>query len=64
MSEDLLARGELDDYHLLYSVRADLHRRLGNLDEAQAAYQESIKKTRQEPALRFLESNQTDSQGE
>jgi len=53
--DDLLARGELDDYHLLYSVRADLHRRLGNLDEAQTAYQEAIKKTRQEPERRFLE---------
>jgi RNA polymerase sigma-70 factor, ECF subfamily len=53
--DDLLARGELDDYHLLYSVRADLHRRLGNRAHAQAAYQEALKNARQEPERRFLE---------
>jgi RNA polymerase sigma-70 factor (ECF subfamily) len=53
--DDLLARGELDDYPLLYSVRADLYRRLGNIAHAHAAYQEALKITSQEPERRFLE---------
>jgi len=31
--DDLLARGELDDYHWLYSARADLCRRIGKIEE-------------------------------
>ncbi len=34
----LFARGELRDYHLAHSARADLFRRLGRRDEARAAY--------------------------
>ena len=32
----ILARGELADYHLAHSARADLCRRLGRTDEARA----------------------------
>ncbi|MCW1924036.1 RNA polymerase sigma factor [Luteolibacter arcticus] len=51
----ILARGELADYHLAHSARADLHRRLGNLVEARAAYQKALALSQQEPERRFLE---------
>ena len=51
----LLARGELADYHLAHSARADLLRRLGRSAEARAAYQRALALTRQEPERRFLE---------
>ena len=51
----IFARGELDDYPLAHSARADLRRRLGRVDEAIAAYQRALELTHQEPARRFLE---------
>jgi RNA polymerase sigma-70 factor (ECF subfamily) len=51
----LLAGGKLGHYHLLYSVRADLCRRLGRMEEARAAYAQALAETRQEPERRFLE---------
>jgi RNA polymerase sigma-70 factor (ECF subfamily) len=53
--DDLLARGDLDDYHLLHSVRADLCRRLGRVDDARAAYQQALAMAQQKPERRFLE---------
>ena len=52
----ILARGDLADYHLAHSARAELCRRLGRLDEARAAYQQALGLTQQEPEQRFLES--------
>jgi RNA polymerase sigma-70 factor (ECF subfamily) len=51
----ILARGDLADYHLAHSARADLCRRLGRSAEARAAYQRALALTRQEPERRFLE---------
>jgi RNA polymerase sigma-70 factor (ECF subfamily) len=51
----LLARGELADYHLAHSARADLLRRLGRIAEARAAYERALALARQEPERRFLE---------
>jgi RNA polymerase sigma-70 factor (ECF subfamily) len=51
----ILARGDLADYHLAHSARADLCRRLGKLDEARSSYQRALQLTRQEPERRFLE---------
>jgi RNA polymerase sigma-70 factor (ECF subfamily) len=51
----LLARGELTDYHLAHSARADLCRRLGRLAEARASYERALGLARQAPELRFLE---------
>src|ERR1700758_1958731 len=45
----LLARGDLDDYHLAHSARADLCRRLGRPAEARVSYQRALGLTRQEP---------------
>jgi RNA polymerase sigma-70 factor, ECF subfamily len=53
--EAILERGELEDYYLAYSALADLNRRLGRTTQARAAYQQSLRLARQEPARRFLE---------
>ena len=53
--EALLARGELADYHLAHSARADLYRRLGRPVEAADAYRRALSLARQEPERRFLE---------
>ena len=51
----ILARGELEDYHLAHAARADLCRRLGRFAEARASYQRAMALARQEPERRFLE---------
>jgi len=51
----LLARGELADYRLAHSARADLCRRLGRAADARAAYERAMALTQQEPEQRFLE---------
>jgi RNA polymerase sigma-70 factor (ECF subfamily) len=51
----ILARGELAEYHLAHSARADLFRRLGRTAEARAAYRRAHALVRQEPERRFLE---------
>ena len=50
----ILARGELADYHLAHSARADLCRRLGRLDDARASYERALALATQEPERRFL----------
>jgi RNA polymerase sigma-70 factor (ECF subfamily) len=54
--ERLSTEGRLDAYHLLHSVRADLCRRLGRLDEARSSYARALALARQEPERRFLET--------
>jgi RNA polymerase sigma-70 factor (ECF subfamily) len=51
----LVARGELRDYHLVHSARADLLRRLGRRDDARAAYAQALALTKSEPERRYLE---------
>jgi RNA polymerase sigma-70 factor (ECF subfamily) len=51
----VLARGDLDDYRLAHSARADLCRRLGRTAEARASYERALALTLQEPERRFLE---------
>jgi RNA polymerase sigma-70 factor (ECF subfamily) len=53
--DSILARGQLDDYHLAHSARADLCRRLGRASDARASYTRALGLTRQEPERRFLE---------
>jgi RNA polymerase sigma-70 factor, ECF subfamily len=53
--EAILHRGDLADYHLAHSARADLYRRLGRPLEAAEAYRRALSLTRQEPERRFLE---------
>jgi RNA polymerase sigma-70 factor (ECF subfamily) len=51
----ILARGDLADYHLAHSARAELCRRLGNIEEARVSYKRALALTRQGPERRFLE---------
>ncbi|PYM53070.1 MAG: RNA polymerase subunit sigma-24, partial [Candidatus Rokuibacteriota bacterium] len=51
----ILARGDLKEYHLAHSARADLCRRLGRTVQARIAYERALGLTRQEPERRFLE---------
>jgi RNA polymerase sigma-70 factor, ECF subfamily len=51
----ILARGDLGDYHLAHSARAELCRRLGRTAEAKASYRRAIELAQQETERRFLE---------
>jgi RNA polymerase sigma-70 factor (ECF subfamily) len=51
----ILARGELKNYHLIYSARAELCRRLGKTADARIAYERALALTRQAPERRFIE---------
>ena len=51
----ILEKGELSDYHLAHSARAELYRRLGNKEEARNSYMRALALVQQEPERRFLE---------
>ncbi|MBV4476493.1 RNA polymerase sigma factor [Pseudomonas botevensis] len=53
--EGILQRGELQDYHLAHSARAEFCRQLGRVEEAREAYRRALELTRQEPERRFIE---------
>ena len=53
--DGILASGELAEYYLAHSARAELCRRLGRNDEARSAYERALSLTRQDPERRFLE---------
>jgi len=53
--EGILQRGDLQDYHLAHSARAEFCRQLGRVDEARIAYVRALELTRQEPERRFIE---------
>jgi RNA polymerase sigma-70 factor (ECF subfamily) len=56
----ILARGDLTDYYLAHSARAELCRRLGRTAEARAAYQRALGLTQQATERRFLERRLAD----
>ena len=51
----VLAHGELADYYLAHSARADLCRRLGRTAEARSSYEKALALTQQEPERQFLQ---------
>jgi len=51
----ILARGDLADYHLAHSARADLCRRLGRVQDATDSYKRALALTTQAPERRFIE---------
>ena len=51
----ILARGDLEHYHLAHAARADLCRRLARTAEASVSYERALSLTKQEPERRFLE---------
>jgi RNA polymerase sigma-70 factor (ECF subfamily) len=50
----LLEHGELTNYYLAHSARADLYRRLGRTSEARSSYEKALALTQQEPERQFL----------
>jgi RNA polymerase sigma-70 factor (ECF subfamily) len=52
--DEVFARGDLREYHLAHSARADLLRRLGRDDEARDSYQDALNVAQQETDRRFL----------
>ncbi|WP_339687923.1 RNA polymerase sigma factor [Gimesia maris] len=53
--DEILIRGDLKEYHLIYAARADLCRRLGQIEAARAAYEKALSLTNQTAESRFLE---------
>ncbi|WP_285354216.1 RNA polymerase sigma factor [Pseudomonas sp. lyk4-R2A-10] len=53
--EGILDRGDLQDYHLAHSARAEFCRQLGRVEEARVAYSRALELTRQESERRFIE---------
>jgi RNA polymerase sigma-70 factor, ECF subfamily len=51
----VLAHGELANYYLAHSARADLYRRLGRTAEARSSYEKALALTQQEPERQFLQ---------
>jgi RNA polymerase sigma-70 factor (ECF subfamily) len=52
----VLEHGELANYYLAHSARADLCRRLGRTAEARASYERALALTQQEPERQFLQA--------
>jgi len=59
----ILARGELDGYHLAHSARADLCRRLGRFADARGSYQRALTLVRQDAERKFLERRLREGEG-
>jgi RNA polymerase sigma-70 factor, ECF subfamily len=51
----VLEQGELADYYLAHSARADMCRRLGRTAEARSSYEKALALTQQEPERQFLQ---------
>lgn len=51
----VLERGELNDYHLAHSARAELCRKLGRTKEARASWERALALAQQDPERRFIE---------
>ncbi len=51
----VLEDGELANYYLAHSARADMYRRLGRTAEARASYEKALVLTQQEPERQFLQ---------
>ena len=51
----VLEQGELANYYLAHSARAELYRRLGRTAEARSSYEKALALTQQEPERQFLQ---------
>jgi RNA polymerase sigma-70 factor (ECF subfamily) len=51
----VLEQGELANYYLAHSARADMYRRLGRTTEARSSYEKALALTQQEPERQFLQ---------
>ena len=52
----VLAHGELANYYLAHSARADMYRRLGRTAEARSSYEKALALTQQAPERQFLQA--------
>lgn len=53
--DSILERGELKDYHLAHSARAELCRKTGRVKEARASWERALTLAQQDPERRFIE---------
>jgi RNA polymerase sigma-70 factor, ECF subfamily len=51
----ILERGELKDYHLAFSARAELCRKTGRTSEARTSWERALALAKQDPERRFIE---------
>ncbi len=51
----VMEHGELANYYLAHSARADMYRRLGRTAEARSSYEKALALTQQEPERQFLQ---------
>jgi len=51
----VLEQGELANYYLAHSARAEMYRRLGRTAEAKSCYERALELTQQEPERQFLQ---------
>src|SRR4051812_5765601 len=51
----VLQHGELANYYLAHSARADMYRRLGRTAEAKSSFEKALALTQQEPERQFLQ---------
>jgi len=54
--EAVLEQGELANYYLAHSARAEMYRRLGRTTEARSSYERALALTQQEPERQFLQA--------
>jgi RNA polymerase sigma-70 factor (ECF subfamily) len=52
----VLEHGELANYYLAHSARAEMCRRLGRTDEARSSFEKALALTQQEPERQFLQA--------
>jgi RNA polymerase sigma-70 factor, ECF subfamily len=52
---EIEATGELDDYYLMWSAKADLLRRMGRMEDAASAYRRALTVVHSAPDRRFLQ---------
>jgi RNA polymerase sigma-70 factor, ECF subfamily len=62
--DEILARGDLEGYHLTHATRAELCRRSGRIDDAVASYDRALELVRQGPERRFLERKRAELTGD
>lgn len=59
----VLSTGDLDGYHLAHAARADMQRRLKQIDAARASYRRALELVRQPAERRFLEARLAEIEG-
>ncbi len=61
--DEILARGDLRDFHLAHAARADFLRRLGRASDAHGAYARALELARQEPERSYLRARIAELEG-